>query len=82
MVWLGDGYLARCSFSQLARGVARDQVGQLSDIPLDGRISSMHIARDERSGENLVVGGGDDGSVAIWSLRSVSRVLCSPHEHG
>lgn len=65
----GDGYLTQCSLVQLARGFVRPESGQhVSDIPLAGSISSMHIVMDERSGQNVIIGGADDGSVAIWSL--------------
>lgn len=38
-----------------------------SDIPLDGSITSLHVVDDERTKEKFVVGGSDDGSLAVWS---------------
>lgn len=64
----GDGHISQCSFGQLVRGAAKG-AGPLSDIPLDGRVSSLSVAKHERAGEHIIIGGGDDGSIAIWSLR-------------
>ena len=66
----GDGYLLQSSLVELARGIVRPEQGQrVSDIPLAGCISSMHVVMNERSGRNVIIGGADDGSVAIWSLK-------------
>ncbi|EKM49792.1 uncharacterized protein PHACADRAFT_265486 [Phanerochaete carnosa HHB-10118-sp] len=69
-----DGYVSCCSFSQLARGSTRDQASLVSDVPLAGRICSLYTTRNDRSGENLIIGGCDDGSVAIWA-RSILKLL-------
>lgn len=38
------------------------------DIPLDGEITGLHLVDSETSGERILVGGADDGSIALWSL--------------
>ncbi|GJE92636.1 WD40 repeat-like protein [Phanerochaete sordida] len=75
-VGLSDGIVSRCSFSQLVLGAARSQYSTPSDIPLRGRICSLHATWNERTGENLVVGGADDGSVAVWSRSTLKLLAC------
>jgi WD repeat-containing protein 7 len=36
---------------------------------LDGFIVGLHQIENERTGQKLIVGGADDGSIAIWSLQ-------------
>ena len=40
-----------------------------SDGHLDGSITGVHLVQNERTNERLIVGGSDDGSIGIWSLR-------------
>ena len=65
----GDGYLARSSLLQLSRSPSKEGHTQFSDVPLAGSITGMHIVHNERTSEVLIVGGSDDGGVAIWSLQ-------------
>ncbi|KAF9071140.1 WD40-repeat-containing domain protein [Rhodocollybia butyracea] len=39
-----------------------------SDISLDGMLVSLHLAKNERTTVQYIVGGGDDGSIAIWTM--------------
>lgn len=41
---------------------------ELSEIAVNGAIVDLHIIQAESSGQRLVVGGADDGSVILWSL--------------
>jgi WD repeat-containing protein 7 len=63
----------------VARGFSRDVPSEVSDMPLDGYITSMHLARNDRTSEDLLIGGSDDGSIAIWSLRSACIVHLSSY---
>lgn len=33
---------------------------------LDGHPVALHVVQNSRTAERYIVGGGDDGSVAIW----------------
>jgi hypothetical protein len=65
---IGDGTIGRSSFAKLVQVNSKLAPEDVSDIPLDGFIVRLHIAQNDRTGERLIVGGADDGSVAIWSL--------------
>ncbi|TFY53289.1 hypothetical protein EVJ58_g9531 [Rhodofomes roseus] len=66
-----DGRLRRSSFLGLPRkGTGR--YTQVSKVPLQGEIVSLHLVDNERTKERLVIGGTDDGSIAIWDLQSLS----------
>ncbi|CCL99455.1 uncharacterized protein FIBRA_01473 [Fibroporia radiculosa] len=70
IVGLSDGRLRRSSFAQLS-GKSVTPTSLESDVPLQGFITSLHIVEDERTREKFIVGGADDGSIAIWSLQQV-----------
>ena len=65
---LGDGTIGRSSFPNLVQLNSVLSPGDISDIPLNGYVIGLHVIQNDRTGERLVVGGADDGSVAIWSL--------------
>ena len=65
---LGDGYIARSSLVDLVKHGAGKPSEHLSDYPLAGPITGMHMVRNERTGERRILGGSDDGAIAIWSL--------------
>ncbi|KAH9922915.1 WD40 repeat-like protein [Fomitopsis serialis] len=66
-----DGRLRRSSFLGLSRK-GTDRYTQVSNVPLQGEIVSLHLVDNERTKERLVIGGADDGSMAIWDLQSLS----------
>jgi hypothetical protein len=37
-----------------------------SDIALDGSLSHLTVAEDSRSQKSMIIGGANDGSVAVW----------------
>ena len=39
----------------------------MSDVPLRGSITTLFLTENELTKERLIVGGADDGSIAIWS---------------
>lgn len=68
---LGGGCIRKTSFARMAYnnsnapGVEPEPV---SDIPLDGFVTGLHLVYNERTKERFVIGGADDGSVAFWEL--------------
>ncbi|KAH9073451.1 hypothetical protein EDB83DRAFT_2357410 [Lactarius deliciosus] len=69
-----DGTIGRSSFAKLVHLNSKLAPEDVSDIPLDGFVVGLHIAQNDRTGERLIVGGADDGSVAIWSLESMKTL--------
>lgn len=69
-----DGTIGRSSFANLVQVNSKLAPEDVSDVPLDGFIVGLHIAQNDRTGERLIVGGADDGSVAIWSLESMKTL--------
>ncbi|KAI0298119.1 hypothetical protein B0F90DRAFT_1818820 [Multifurca ochricompacta] len=83
---VGDGTIGRSSFSNLVQLNSKLAPEDVSDIPLNGSVIGLHIAQNDRTGERLIVGGADDGSVAIWSLGSMKTLarwvlFLSPLQH-
>lgn len=46
-------------------------IKETSDIPLAGPIVGLHVIVHERTKGSYIVGGVDDGSIAIWALEFV-----------
>lgn len=69
-----DGTIARSSFPNLVQLNSVPAPGDISDVPLKGHVIGLHVIQNDRTGERLVVGGADDGSVAIWSLESMKTL--------
>ena len=65
---VGDGTIGRSSFSGLVQLDSSLAPEDVSDIPLNGYIIGLHLVQNDQTGERLIVGGADDGSLAIWSL--------------
>lgn len=74
VVGYSDGTIGRSSFAELVQVNSKLAPEDVSDIPLDGFIVALHIAQNDRTGERLIVGGADDGSVAIWSSESMKTL--------
>jgi hypothetical protein len=74
--FLDDGHLRRTAISQMTNPLSSvDYTPCTSKLSLQGYITSLHATRNERTGEQLIVSGADDGTVAIWSSRSVSTAF-------
>ncbi len=63
-----DGRVCRSSLLDLARGTATSDAALMSDTPLPSRIIAMDSVENRRTGELLLVGGAEDGTLEIWSL--------------
>ncbi|KAG2127039.1 hypothetical protein BD769DRAFT_1460808 [Suillus cothurnatus] len=44
---------------------------KVSDTSLPSSILNMHLVRNDRTGERYILGGTDDGGIAIWALESL-----------
>ncbi|KZT12183.1 WD40 repeat-like protein [Laetiporus sulphureus 93-53] len=66
----GDGRLRRTNFAGLLGKADYDSL-QISDVPLQGEILALYLVEDERTNKRYIVGGADDGTVAIWELESL-----------
>lgn len=44
---------------------------KVSDMSLPSSILNMHLVRNDRTGERYILGGTDDGGIAIWTLESL-----------
>ncbi|KAG2114253.1 uncharacterized protein F5147DRAFT_678636 [Suillus discolor] len=44
---------------------------KVSDMSLPSSILNMHLVRNDRMGERYILGGTDDGGIAIWALESL-----------
>jgi WD repeat-containing protein 7 len=64
----GDGYIRKSTFSRMAQKMTSPLFGGISDAPLDGYVTGLHLVNNERTKETFVLGGADDGSVALWNL--------------
>ncbi|KAG1887691.1 NUC071 domain-containing protein [Suillus subluteus] len=42
-----------------------------SDMGLPSSILNMHLVRNDRTGQRYILGGTDDGGIAIWALESL-----------
>ncbi|KAH9891906.1 WD40 repeat-like protein [Cubamyces lactineus] len=66
VIGYADGRLCRSSLLSLAQN---DSVtNQTSDFSLPGAILALDVVTNARTGERIVVGGADDGTIAMWSL--------------
>ncbi|KAI0365315.1 WD40 repeat-like protein [Pilatotrama ljubarskyi] len=60
-----DGHLRRSSLPQSAPSSTNFATSHLA---LPGPIVALEHVQNPRTGEHLIVGGADDGTIAIWSL--------------
>jgi hypothetical protein len=44
---------------------------KVSDTKLPSSVLHMHLVRKDRTGERYILGGTDDGGIAIWALEYV-----------
>lgn len=45
------------------------QFQNTSNIPIPASISSLHLIRNERTGDRFIIGGSGDGGIAVWTLQ-------------
>jgi len=67
---IDDGHVRRTTLADLlSQREKLDTSGQSSDQALDGFITCLRLAKNERSGEYYIIGGTDGGVVAAWALQ-------------
>ncbi len=70
-----DGYIARSSLAQLTR--SSGDSSQTSDVPLPGGVVTVDVVENPRSGERALIGGSDDGTIAMWTYEYVHCLFAS-----
>lgn len=60
--------MSQTSFLNIASWKIHSPTSLTSDIALPGAILGLHLIQNVRTGEELLVGGSDDGSVGVWSF--------------
>lgn len=63
-----DGLIRQTHWTHMSGESAKDSFDKVSDMPLDGYIASLFLVDNRRTKERFVVGGADDGSLAVWAL--------------
>ncbi|KAF7302006.1 WD-REPEATS-REGION domain-containing protein [Mycena indigotica] len=66
-----DGTLQETSLADICSSTPKVSA-KTSNVPIDGTVGALHIVQNSRTREKLVVGGGDDGSVAFWAAESLA----------
>ncbi|KAL4080859.1 WD40-repeat-containing domain protein [Scleroderma citrinum] len=74
-----DGYVRQASCSALLSRYTKLLFEAQSRISISSSIRSLHFIRNESTGDAFIVGGSDDGGIAIWSLRDLE--LCARYIH-
>ncbi|KAL4259622.1 WD40-repeat-containing domain superfamily protein [Pleurotus pulmonarius] len=90
-----DGLIRQASWTHMSGESAKERFDKVSDVALDGYIASLFLVENLRTKERFVVGGADDGSLAVWALDSLKlcarwtifttsllNVLRFPHDRG
>ncbi|CAK5284382.1 unnamed protein product [Mycena citricolor] len=70
----GDGHLKRFTLAALC-GESVPVPQNVSSPQIPASVVKLHMVQNVRTREQFVVGGGDDGSVAIWTSQGL--VLCA-----
>ncbi|OJT12977.1 WD repeat-containing protein 7 [Trametes pubescens] len=68
-----DGRICRTTLTEAAQN--SDASAQWSDFALPGAILALDVVQNHRTGERVLVGGADDGTIAIWALDTLK--LCA-----
>lgn len=66
---LADGRIRRTTL--LGGAQNSDASAQWSDFALPGAVLALDVVQNHRTGERVLVGGADDGTIAIWALEYV-----------
>lgn len=63
----GDGLIRQTLWTHMSGESVKESFDKVSDVPLDGYIASLFLVDNRRTKERFVVGGADDGSLAVWA---------------
>jgi len=69
-----DGRIRNFNIPQLAKafsgtGLQADAATHVSGRPLPSSLAGLHTVHNPRTKEIYFIGGGDDGSIALWSTQ-------------
>ncbi|KAG9227453.1 hypothetical protein CCMSSC00406_0000901 [Pleurotus cornucopiae] len=70
-----DGLIRQTPWTHMSGEAAKESFDKVSDVPLDGYIASLFLVDNRRTKERFIVGGADDGSLAVWASDSLK--LCA-----
>jgi hypothetical protein len=76
-----DGLIRRSSFTQLAERHSFPEFMAVSDVPLNGSITRLHLVQNDRTNERFIVGGSEDGCLAFWSNEYLSVISVRYRHH-
>lgn len=65
---VADGRVRLSSFAPNCGKPVASGLTKASDVPLTGYIAGLHSVQNLRTRETFIIGGGDDGSIAVWTL--------------
>ncbi|KAH9932736.1 WD40 repeat-like protein [Epithele typhae] len=65
-----DGLIHRTSLIDLIQHTRQDK--STSDISLGGAVVHLDIVQNPRTNERVLVGGSDDGAIAIWDISTLA----------
>ncbi|TFK73197.1 WD40 repeat-like protein [Pluteus cervinus] len=68
-----DGYLRQYPLPQMSGKLNTPQ--RVSDTALSGCITTLQTVQNSRTKETYIIGGADDGSIAIWTMNTLQ--LCT-----
>lgn len=74
MFTTGDGKIRRTSLANWSKGETFSACSAVCEVSLNGYITSINQVENERTKEDFLVGGADDGSLAFWSSTYVSSI--------
>lgn len=67
IIYSDDGFIRCLPFTRLVKSSC--EASEVSDMPLQGNVVSLHVVESERTKERLVIGGADDGTIAVWATK-------------
>ncbi|KAI0754509.1 WD40 repeat-like protein [Daedaleopsis nitida] len=73
VIGYADGHLARSSLQEFTRH--SPVPSQKTELPLPGTIVAVAVVHNPRTGERALVGGADDGTLAVWAFDTLK--LCA-----
>ena len=70
-----DGFIRRTSFAQMTERRNSPKFTTISDVPLRGAVTTLHLVQNDTTKESYIVGGSDDGCLAFWSQEYLPLLL-------
>ncbi|KAJ7196115.1 hypothetical protein GGX14DRAFT_700624 [Mycena pura] len=68
-----DGTLRETTLASMcAAGMSTAYLGTTAGPSIGGSVAGLHVVQNSRTRERFIVGGGDDGSIAIWAADTLA----------